>query len=118
VCHLREFLPTEEISRGTGAPVPLPYLSPSAFADERARIDALTFLPIGGTTPMAWEQSLYANHTDGILVLFPAAVAERIARGGDPARFAGFPTLPGGSYTSQLLRALATSGTPARTPRI
>jgi hypothetical protein len=23
VCHLREFLPTEEISRGLGAPVPL-----------------------------------------------------------------------------------------------
>jgi Beta-lactamase class C and other penicillin binding proteins len=74
VCHLREFLPTEEISRGTGAPVPLPYLSPSAFADERAKIDALTFMPIGGTTPMTWEQSLYANYTDGILVLHKGKV--------------------------------------------
>ena len=33
VCHLREFLPTEEISRGLGAPVPLDYLSPAEFAD-------------------------------------------------------------------------------------
>jgi CubicO group peptidase (beta-lactamase class C family) len=74
VCHLREFLPTEEISRGTGALVPLPYLSPSDFADERAKIDALTFMPIGGTTPMTWEQSLYANYTDGILVLHKGKV--------------------------------------------
>ena len=33
VCHLREFLPTEEISRGLGAPVPLDYLPPAEFAD-------------------------------------------------------------------------------------
>ncbi|MEQ8411555.1 MAG: 6-aminohexanoate hydrolase, partial [Erythrobacter sp.] len=33
--------------------------------------------------------------------LFPAAVAERIAKGGDRSKFAGFPTIPGGSYTSQ-----------------
>ena len=33
VCHLRELLPTEEISRGTGAPLPLQYLPPAAFAD-------------------------------------------------------------------------------------
>lgn len=35
VCHLREFLPTEEISRGLGAPVPLKYPSPSEFAGVR-----------------------------------------------------------------------------------
>ncbi len=29
VCHLREFLPTEEISRGLGAPVPLDYPTPA-----------------------------------------------------------------------------------------
>jgi hypothetical protein len=33
--------------------------------------------------------------------LFPAEVVETIAAGGDPAKFAGFPTIPGGSYTSQ-----------------
>ena len=34
VCHLREFLPTEEISRGLGAPVPLDYLPLAAFDAE------------------------------------------------------------------------------------
>jgi CubicO group peptidase (beta-lactamase class C family) len=33
--------------------------------------------------------------------LFPAAVVDAIAAGGDPSKFAGFPTIPNGSYTSQ-----------------
>ena len=45
VCHLREFLPTEEISRGLGAPVPLSYPSPADFAEMRPQIDAMTFTP-------------------------------------------------------------------------
>jgi len=69
VCHLREFLPTEEISRGLGAPVPLEYLPPAEFADMRQAIDALTFTPIGGDAPMTWDESLYANYTDGMLIL-------------------------------------------------
>src|SRR5210317_1661744 len=69
VCHLREFLPTEEISRGVGAPVPLQYPSPAEFADLRSEIDALTFMPMNGDTPMTWEESLYANYTDGMLIM-------------------------------------------------
>ena len=74
VCHLREFLPTEEISRGLEAPVPLSYLPPADFADERQAIDALTFMPMNGSAPMTWEQSLYANYTDGILILHKGKV--------------------------------------------
>lgn len=74
VCHLREFLPTEEISRGTGASVPLTYPSPDEFADLAREIDALTFMPIDGDTPMTWEQSLYANYTDGMLILHKGEV--------------------------------------------
>lgn len=62
VCHLRELLPTEQVSRGLGAPVPLEY----ALDDE---IDAVTFTPLGGDASMTWEESLFANYTDGILVL-------------------------------------------------
>ena len=62
VCHLRELLPTELVSRGLGSPVPLEY----ALDD---RIDAVTFTPLGGDAPMTWEESLWANYTDGILVL-------------------------------------------------
>ena len=74
VCHLREFLPTEQISRGVGAPAPLAYPSPAEFADLARQIDALTFLPIGSDTPMTWEESLYANYTDGMLILHEGQV--------------------------------------------
>ena len=74
VCHLREFLPTEEISRGLGAPVALEYPPPYEFADERQAIDALTFMPIGGDKEMTWEESLYANYTDGMLILHKGRV--------------------------------------------
>ncbi|WP_413720271.1 serine hydrolase domain-containing protein [Silicimonas sp. MF1-12-2] len=74
VCHLREFLPTEEISRGIGAPVSLDYLPPSEFADMRQEIDALTFMPINGEAEMTWEESLYANYTDGMLIMHKGQV--------------------------------------------
>jgi CubicO group peptidase (beta-lactamase class C family) len=74
VCHLREFLPTEDISRGLGAPVPLEYLPPHAFADMRQAIDALSFQPMDRDTPMTWEESLHANYTDGILILYAGRV--------------------------------------------
>ncbi len=69
VCHLREFLPTEGISRGLGAPVPLVYLPPEEFSHERQAINALTFKPIDGDEEMTWEESLHANYTDGILII-------------------------------------------------
>lgn len=63
VCHLREFLPTEQISRGIGAPIPLEY------SLDEAAIDALTFKPLGGEQEITWKDSLSANYTDGILIL-------------------------------------------------
>ena len=74
VCHLRELLPTEEISRGLGSPVPLDYLSPAGFADERQAIDALTFTPMNSDDEMTWEESLYANYTDGMLIVHEGRV--------------------------------------------
>jgi CubicO group peptidase (beta-lactamase class C family) len=74
VCHLREFLPTEEISRGLAAPVPLAYPAPATFADLRERIDAVEFTPIGADTTMTWHESLSANYTDGILILHKGEV--------------------------------------------
>lgn len=62
VCHLRELLPTEAVSRGIGAPVPLEYaLDPG--------IDAVSFTPLGGGAPMTWAEAYDANYTDGILIL-------------------------------------------------
>ena len=65
VCHFRELLPTEQVSRGLGAPAPLP------VALDEAAIDALTFTPMGdvdGET-MSFEEALAANYTDGLLIL-------------------------------------------------
>jgi hypothetical protein len=33
--------------------------------------------------------------------VFPAAVVQTIAGGGDQSKFSGFPSIPNGSYTSQ-----------------
>ncbi|PXX91835.1 6-aminohexanoate hydrolase [Marinobacter vulgaris] len=63
VCHFRELLPTEQVSRGIGAPVPLEYNL------NEAAIDALTFTPMGSSETMTWEQSLAANYTDGMLII-------------------------------------------------
>jgi CubicO group peptidase (beta-lactamase class C family) len=62
VCHIRELLPTEQVSRGIGAPYPLEY----ALDDG---IDAVTFTPLGGEQSMTWAESLATNYTDGILIL-------------------------------------------------
>ena len=63
VCHLRELLPTEVVSRGLGAPEPLEY------ALDEGAIDALTFTPLGSDRQMTWRESLAANYTDGVLIL-------------------------------------------------
>ena len=62
VCHIRELMPTKQVSRGLGAPVPLEY----ALDDG---IDAVTFTPMGGDKPMTWKEALAANYTDGMLVM-------------------------------------------------
>ena len=62
VCHLRELLPTEVVSRGIGAPSSLPYALDEA-------IDELTFTPMNSDQPMTWRDSLAANYTDGMLII-------------------------------------------------
>ncbi|WP_176801115.1 serine hydrolase [Variovorax sp. EL159] len=62
VSNFRQLMPTMNVSRGLGAPVALS----SAL---RKDIDTLSFMPLGGTAPMSWAQSLAATYTDGIVVL-------------------------------------------------
>jgi CubicO group peptidase (beta-lactamase class C family) len=62
VCHIRELLPTKDVNRGIGSPVPLTY----AMNDG---IDAVRFTPLGSQKPMTWKESLSANYTDGILII-------------------------------------------------
>jgi CubicO group peptidase (beta-lactamase class C family) len=67
VCHVRELVPTTQVSRGIGPPIPLAY----AIDDG---IDAVTFTPMEGDNPMTWRESLSANYTDGILILHKGRV--------------------------------------------
>lgn len=60
--HWREIRPTTAVPRGAG---PATRLTEARRSD----IDSVTFMPMGGTAPMTWADSLVANYTDGIVVL-------------------------------------------------
>ena len=60
--NFRQLVPTSTVSRGSGAPSPLPRA-------ERDDLDAVSFTPLGASQTMTWAQSLGANYTDGIVVL-------------------------------------------------
>ena len=62
VSNFRQLMPTVNVSRGLGAPVPL-------RRKLRSDIDSVEFTPLGGSEPMTWSDSLAANYTDGIVVL-------------------------------------------------
>lgn len=68
VCHLRELMPTKEVSRGIGPPIPLTYAVDDGIEDVR-------FTPIGRDKQMSWNESLLANFTDGILILHKGKIA-------------------------------------------
>ena len=71
--HLRELMPTTNVSRGLGAPVPLPRA-------ERAELDAVRFTPLGASEPMTWAQAFDANYSDGVVVLHRSRIVyERYA---------------------------------------
>ena len=67
VANFRQLMPTINVSRGLGAPSPL-----ESATD--AGIDKVSFTPLGGTTPMTWQDALQANYTDGIVVLHKGRV--------------------------------------------
>lgn len=62
VVHMREFLPTVNVSRGLGGPAALP-------GAPDAGIDQVMFRPWKQDQPMSWLASLEKNYTDGILIM-------------------------------------------------
>jgi CubicO group peptidase (beta-lactamase class C family) len=60
--NARQLVPTRNVSRGSGASRPL-------ARAERADLDAVRFMPLGGTATMSWGQALPATYTDGVVVL-------------------------------------------------
>lgn len=67
VVHMRQMLPTINVSRGLNAPDPLKYKLDK-------NIDAITFKPWGEEKPMTWEESLWKNYTDGMIILHKGKV--------------------------------------------
>ncbi|MGV8914671.1 MAG: serine hydrolase domain-containing protein [Kaistella sp.] len=67
VVHMREMLPTQNVSRGLKMPSKLNY-------NLDKNIDALTFLPWKLSKKMTWEESLWENYTDGIIILHKGEV--------------------------------------------
>lgn len=67
VVHMREMLPTVNVSRGLK---PLHYFNYQL--DDN--IDDLTFIPWGEEKPMTLEASLWKNYTDGIIILHKGKV--------------------------------------------
>jgi hypothetical protein len=75
VCHLREFLPTEKSAAGSARRCPCATCRAVEFADMRqADRRADLHADRTATGPMTWEASLYANYTDGMLILHKGEV--------------------------------------------
>jgi CubicO group peptidase (beta-lactamase class C family) len=62
VAHMRQFMPTVNVSRGLAAP--------GAMARKlRQEIDGVTFLPLGSDKPMSWKESLQKTYADGVIIM-------------------------------------------------
>ncbi|NCB12059.1 MAG: class C beta-lactamase-related serine hydrolase [Erysipelotrichia bacterium] len=67
VCHIRELMPTKEVSRGLNQSILFEY-------EIDKNIDSIKFNPLNSQKSMSWEESLLANYTDGILILHKGKV--------------------------------------------
>ncbi len=67
VVHMRQMLPTINVSRGLKAPHSLEYKLDK-------NINALAFTPWGRQKTMTWEASLWENYTDGLIILHKGIV--------------------------------------------
>lgn len=65
--HMREFLPTTRVSRGSGPVWELPV----ALRDD---LDAVRFTAMDDGRALTWEESLSVNFTDAVLVLHKGAI--------------------------------------------
>ncbi len=67
VVHMRQMLPTVNVSRGLDKPSALVY-------DLDQEIDSIKFTPWHEQKPMTWEASLWKNYTDGMIILHKGEV--------------------------------------------
>ncbi|MEZ0183893.1 serine hydrolase domain-containing protein [Flavobacterium oncorhynchi] len=62
VAHMRQFMPTINVSRGLGASIPI-------ITNFNRDIDKVKFVPLGETKSMTWEESLEKVYADGVIIM-------------------------------------------------
>ncbi|WP_428229746.1 serine hydrolase domain-containing protein [Flavobacterium sp.] len=62
VAHMRQFMPTVNVSRGLGISSPL-------TTNTKNDIDKVKFVPLGETKAITWEESLQKVYADGVIVM-------------------------------------------------
>ncbi len=62
VAHMRQFMPTVNVSRGLGASIPV-------ITNFKSDIDKVKFVPLGETKSMTWEKSLEKVYADGVIIM-------------------------------------------------
>lgn len=62
VAHMRQFMPTVNVSRGLGASIPV-------ITNFKSDIDKVKFVPLGETKSMTWEESLEKVYADGVIIM-------------------------------------------------
>lgn len=62
VAHMRQFMPTVNVSRGLGASIPI-------TTNFNRDIDKVKFVPLGEIKSMTWEESLEKVYADGVIVM-------------------------------------------------
>jgi CubicO group peptidase (beta-lactamase class C family) len=62
VAHMRQFMPTVNVSRGLGT-------STSLTTDIKNDIDKIKFKTLGDKKSITWEESLQKNYTDGVIIM-------------------------------------------------
>ena len=60
--HMRQFMPTTNVSRGLGNAVPL-------SKGLRKEIDQVKFIPLGENKAITWEESLQKVYADGVIIM-------------------------------------------------
>ena len=103
VNHMREFLPTTVVSRGTGAPISL-----KTALDKN--IDGLVFTPTGSNKTMTFADSLPLNYTDGIVILHRGRIVYERYFGGLTAEGKHAAMSVTKSFTGTLASILAAQG--------
>ncbi len=105
--NMRQLVPSTRIWRGRG---PASVLPDATSPDLTAAIDAVTFVPIGGTAPMTWRESLAANYTDAIVVLHEGRVVYEAYAGVMAAHHVHMAMSVTKSYTGTIATMLVHAG--------